>query len=132
MARPVWDAAMFIIPNALYNYYGETRSIENLYPTMLRYLDYLKAKEKDGGYLTFGLGDWVYWKSTTNNTYTSTAYYYLDYTLMARFAGLLGKDAAPYRQKADELKALVNRKFFNPETGVYAEGTQTAQAIALY
>ena len=85
---------MFIIPNALYNYYGETRSIENLYPTMLRYLDYLKAKEKDGGYLTFGLGDWVYWKSTTNNTYTSTAYYYLDYTLMARFAGLLGKDAA--------------------------------------
>ena len=38
----------------------------------------------------------------------------------------------PYRQKADELKALVNRKFFNPETGVYAEGTQTAQAIALY
>ena len=129
---PVWDAAMFIIPNALYNYYGETRSIENLYPTMLRYLDYLKAKEKDGGYLTFGLGDWVYWKSTTNNTYTSTAYYYLDYTLMARFAGLLGKDAAPYRQKADELKALVNRKFFNPETGVYAEGTQTAQAIALY
>ena len=129
---PVWDAAMFIIPNALYNYYGETRSIENLYPTMLRYLDYLKAKEKDGGYQTFGLGDWVYWKSTTNNTYTSTAYYYLDYTLMARFAGLLGKDAAPYRQKADELKALVNRKFFNPETGVYAEGTQTAQAIALY
>ena len=129
---PVWDAAMFIIPNALYNYYGETRSIENLYPTMLRYLDYLKAKEKDGGYLTFGLGDWVYWKSTTNNTYTSTAYYYLDYTLMARFAGLLGKDAAPYRQRADELKALVNRKFFNPETGVYAEGTQTAQAIALY
>ena len=120
------------ILNALYNYYGETRSIENLYPTMLRYLDYLKAKEKDGGYLTFGLGDWVYWKSTTNNTYTSTAYYYLDYTLMARFAGLLGKDAAPYRQRADELKALVNRKFFNPETGVYAEGTQTAQAIALY
>ena len=36
----------------------------------------------------------------------------------------------PLSQKADELKALVNRKFFNPETGVYAEGTQTAQAIA--
>ena len=46
-------------PNALYNYYGETRSIENLYPTMLRYLDYLKAKEKDGGYLPSVYGDWV-------------------------------------------------------------------------
>lgn len=85
MAGPVWDAAMFIIPKLCIIYYGETRSIENLYPTMLRYLDYLKAKEKDGGYLTFGLGDWVYWKSTTNNTYTSTAYYYLDYILMGPF-----------------------------------------------
>ena len=124
---PVWDAVMFIIPNALYDYYGESRSIERLYPTMLRYLDYLKTKEKDG-YLPFGLGDWVYWKATTNNEYTSTAYYYLDYKLMARFASLLGKDAAPYQEKANTLKSLINQKFFNAETGVYAEGTQTAQA----
>lgn len=128
---PVWDAVMFIIPNALYEYYGDTRSIERLFPTMLRYLDYLKTQEKDG-YLPFGLGDWVYWKATTNNEYTSTAYYYLDYTLMARFASLLGKDAAPYQEKANTLKSLINQKFFNAETGVYAEGTQTAQALALY
>lgn len=129
---PVWDAALFIIPNALYNYYGEVRSIQNLYPTMERYLSYLKTREKEGGYLTYGLGDWVYWKATTNNTYTSTAFYYLDYTLMTRFASLLGKDTTLYQQKADELKALINQRFFNPETGIYAEGTQTAQAIALY
>ena len=98
---------------------------------MLRYLDYLKTKEKDG-YLPFGLGDWVYWKATTNNEYTSTASYYLDYKLMARFASLLGKDAAPYQEKANTLKSLINQKFFNAETGVYAEGTQTAQALALY
>ena len=128
---PVWDAVMFVIPNALYDYYGESRSIERLYPTMLRYLDYLKTKEKDG-YLPFGLGDWVYWKATTNNEYTSTAYYYLDYKLMARFASLLGKDATPYQEKANTLKSLINQKFFNAETGVYAEGTQTAQALALY
>lgn len=128
---PVWDAVMFIIPNTLYNYYGTTRSIETLYPTMERYLEYLKTKEKDG-YLTFGLGDWVYWKATTNTEYTSTAYYYLDNLLMARFARLLGKDATPYQQKAEELKNLINLKFFQEETGIYAEGTQTAQAVALY
>lgn len=128
---PVWDAVMFIIPDALYRYYGDTRSIEKIYPTLLRYLEYLKGKEKDG-FLTFGLGDWVYWKATTNNEYTSTAYYYLDYMLMARFAGLLGKEAAPYRQKAEQLKEAINRKFFDPQTGRYAEGTQTAQALALY
>lgn len=128
---PVWDAALFIIPNALYDYYGDTRCIENLYPTMERYMEYLLTKEK-GGFLTFGLGDWVYWNATTNNEYTSTAYYYLDNILMARFAGLLGKDAVPYEQKAAKLKELINSKFFHPETGVYAEGTQTAQAIALH
>jgi len=128
---PVWDAALFIIPNALYDYYGDTRCIENLYPTMERYLEYLKGKEKEG-YLTFGLGDWVYWKATTNNEYTSTAYYYHDYMMMARFAELVGKDATPYKQKADQLRELVNTKFFDSETGIYAEGTQTAQALALY
>lgn len=128
---PVWDAAMFIIPNALYNYYGETRAIEALYPTMEKYLAYLKTKEVDG-MLNYGLGDWVYWKATTPNDYTSTAYYYLDYSLMAKFATLLGKDATPYQQKADEIKTLINKNFFNEETGVYANGTQTAQALALY
>jgi len=128
---PVWDAAMFIIPNALYNYYEDTRCIENLYPTMERYLDYLAIKEKDG-YLTFGLGDWVYWNATTNNEYTSTAYYYYDNKLMARFAKLLGKDHTKYEKKAEELKRLINTKFFNESTNTYAEGTQSAQAVALY
>ncbi|MDR3140912.1 MAG: glycoside hydrolase family 78 protein [Tannerellaceae bacterium] len=129
---PVWDAALFIIPNALYNYYGDTQCIEKIYPVMERYLAYLQAKEKDGGYLPFGLGDWVYWKAVTNYEYTSTAYYYLDYTLMARFAGLTGKDPAPYEQKAARLKELVNAKFFDAAANTYAEGTQTAQALALY
>ena len=30
------------------------------------------------------------------------------------------------------MKKLINNKFFNAETGVYANGTQTAQAVALY
>jgi alpha-L-rhamnosidase len=129
---PVWDAALFIIPNALYNYYADAQCIQNLYPTMERYLSYLQTKEKEGGYLSFGLGDWVYWKAVTNNEYTSTTYYYMDYTLMARFAELTGRDPAPYRQKAARLKELINARFFNAAAHTYAEGTQTAQALALY
>lgn len=128
---PVWDAALFIIPYALYNYYGDTRCIENLYPTMKKYLEYIKTTEKDG-YLPSGLGDWVFWKSTTNVAYTSTSFYYLDHKLMAFFSELLDKDSTPYRKKAETLKELINHKHFNPITGIYAEGTQTAQALALY
>ena len=129
---PVWDAAMFIIPNTLYNYYGTTRSIERLYPTMERYLAFERTLENEEGGVSVGIGDWVFWKTQTNMEYTSTAYYYLDNVLMARVAKLLGKDATPYEKKAAQLKELVNRKFFDAESGLYAGGTQAAQAVALH
>jgi len=128
---PVWDAALFIIPNAMYNYYGNLRCIQNLYPTMERYLKYLNSREKDG-LMSYGIGDWVPWKATTNTNYTSSAYYYWDNVLMARFASLLGKDAMPYQQKAEEIKKLVNNKYFDATKNIYAEGTQAGQAVALY
>lgn len=128
---PVWDAALFIIPTALHNYYGDTRCIEKMYPVCEKYLAYLEPKEKDGLQVN-GIGDWLPYKAQTPTDFTSTAYYYLDYVSMARFATLLGKDAAPYQQKAATIKETFNRKFFNPETGVYANGTQTAQALPLY
>ena len=129
---PVWDAALFIIPNTLYNYYGTTRSIERLYPTMERYLAFEQTFENEEGTLTQGIGDWVFWKTQTNTEFTSTAYYYLDNRLMAYFAKLLGKDGTRYQQKAEQLKALINKKFFDAEKGLYAGGTQASQAVALY
>ena len=129
---PVWDAALFIIPNTLYNYYGTTRSIERLYPTMERYLAFEQTFESEEGTLTQGIGDWVFWKTQTNTEFTSTAYYYLDNRLMAYFAKLLGKDGTRYQQKAEQLKALINKKFFDAEKGLYAGGTQASQAVALY
>ena len=128
---PVWDAALFIIPDALYHYYNDTKAISKVYKTCEIYLDYLMKKEKDG-LLTFGLGDWVYYKAITPNDYTSSCYYYYDYVMMARFATLMGKDATLYQQKSEKIKELINAKYFNSVTGVYANGTQTAQALALY
>lgn len=128
---PVWDAALFIIPNALYQYYGDSRCIQKMIPTLDRYLAYLE-KEEENGLLTFGLGDWVPYKATTNNTYTSTAYYYLDYKLRASFAKILGEDDSRFLAKAEKIRQTVNDHFFNAESNTYAEGTQTAQALALY
>lgn len=128
---PVWDAAMFLIPDALYNYYGDVRCIETLYPAMERYLAYLGTKKRDG-LIPFGIGDWVYWRTTTDTEFTSTAYYYYDNVLMARFARLTGREAKPYSDKAEELRERINARFFDPATGNYAGGTQAAQAVALW
>lgn len=129
---PVWDAALFVIPHALYNYYGEKRCIEQLYPTMQKYLNYLKAQEDENGLVTFGIGDWLSYSAHTPTDFTSSLYYYLDYKLMSHFATLLGKDTTPYIDKAEQLRETINKKYYDPETGLYANGTQTAQALPLY
>lgn len=128
---PVWDAALFIIPNELYDYYGDKQTIMRLYPTMEKYLNYITTKEVDG-LLNFGLGDWLTFKAQTPNTFTSSAYYYQDYKLMARFAEIIGKDFKAYSEKAESIKALINKQFYNSEANIYANGSQTSLALALY
>lgn len=127
---PVWDAGMFIIPYNLYLYYGDKRAIEEIYPVCEKYLKYLQTRETDGK-LTYGIGDWVFYKAKTPTDFTSTAFYRLDNVYMTRFSEILGKDPSPYRKKADELKKLINDTWYNPETSIYANGTQAAQAVAL-
>ncbi len=99
MIGPVWDAALFIIPNNLYKYYGDTRAIEKMWDTCVRYLQYLETREKDGK-LTYGIGDWVFYKAKTDTHFTSTAFYWLDNVLMAKFADLTGHDGTKYRAKS--------------------------------
>ena len=129
---PVWDAAMFIVPMSLYHYYGDTRSIEKLWPVCQKYLDYLASREDKDGTVTYGIGDWVYYKTQTPTDYTTTCYYYLDHLYMARFANLLGKNGTKYAKKAEELKLLIQKKYFDSTKYTYANGSQTAQAVALY
>lgn len=127
----VWDAVIFEIPNAMYNYYGDKRAIEKIYATAERYLQYLAGRENEEGTVTYGLGDWCYYKTITPSEYVVTCYYYRDYILMARFAELLGKDATKYQQKAEYLRELINNKYLDASTGIYSIGRTTAQALPL-
>ena len=130
---PVWDAAMFIIPDALYNYYGDDRAIRKIYNSCARYLEYLKGRENEEGVVAYGLSDWCFWQTQTPNDYTAAAYYYYDNKLMARFARILGKtaDAERYAKKTKELQKYINDKFLDEKTGVYSIGKITAQALPL-
>ncbi len=127
---PTWDSALFIIPYNLYRYYGDTRAIEKLWNTCERYLDYLATREENG-ILTFGVGDWVYYKATTDSHFISTSYYWLDNVLMAKFAELVGRDGSRYNAKAEMLKTLILEKWFDSEKNLFANCTQAAQGVGL-
>lgn len=108
---------LFIIPDALLSYYGEGRCIQRLYPTMQKYLNHLKTQENEKKLAT---------------DFTSSLSYYLVNKLMSRFATLLGNDAIPYIDKAGQLRDIINRKYYDFETGLYANATQNTQALPLF
>lgn len=128
---PVWDAALFVIPEALYNYYGDSRAIERMYPVMEKYFEWARSNEKPDGLFTDGIGDWLSYSAQTPTDYTSSVYYYLDNVRMARFADMLGRDAAPYRAKAEALRDTINARWFDEEAATYANGSQAALGVAL-
>ncbi len=129
---PVWDAAMFIIPYNLYLYYGDKTAIEKVWPMCEKYLAYLKTREDPDGLVSYGIGDWLTWDAKTPTEYTSALFYYYDYRIMKEFSFILNKESSSLMAEEGRLRDAINRKYYNPETGVYASGTQTGQAAALF
>jgi alpha-L-rhamnosidase len=62
-----------------------------------------------------------------------TAYYYLDVSVMAQTAGVLGKqeDARHYAELAEKIKEAFNKKWLDPQQHRYATGTQTCNLVPL-
>lgn len=130
---PSWDSAYPLIVWYLYEYRGDRRMIEKHYPHLVRYVDYVTTRAKDG-IVDYGLDDWVAPKTKTPAAVTNTAYYYVDTLLVAKMAQLLGKtdDAKKYFDQAASIKTAFNAKFYNAQTGQYANGSLTALSCALY
>jgi alpha-L-rhamnosidase len=129
---PAWDSALVIVPWMLYVYQGDRHALENAYPAMMRYVDYMTSRSKDG-LVSHGLGDWVPVKSKTPVEVTSSGYYYLDAQIVARTAELLGKgdDAKKYVALAASIREAFNKSLYKGD-GVYSIGSQTAQSCALH
>lgn len=129
---PVWDAGLFIIPIALYDYYGDTTALSRMYPVMERYMQWLGGLEKEDGTLACGIGDWLPYSTRTPTDFTSTLYAYADYKMMGRVCRILGKSAVEWDCKAETMRDRINGKWFDRSAAIYANGSQAAQAIALY
>ncbi|SMD03631.1 glycoside hydrolase family 78 protein [Pedobacter nyackensis] len=137
---PEWGSTGIILPWYLYKWYGNTEVLRNAYPTMQRYMVYLQTKA-ESNILKQGLGDWYDIgperpgvSQQTPKGVTGTAIYYYNLQLMQKMALLLGKpaDAEKYGNLASLVKQAFNTSFFNRETGQYAAGSQTANAMAIY
>lgn len=135
---PCWDSAYVVIPWYLYLYRGNVGVLERHYENMRRYVDYLTSKSER--YQVFmGLGDWVppYGRAadyTAPATLTSSAYYFYDTVIVSKVAAILGKDAEAkkYAELARNIRKRFNEEFYDPMSGLYAGGSQTALGTALH
>ncbi|MEJ7691984.1 family 78 glycoside hydrolase catalytic domain [Daejeonella sp.] len=129
---PAWDNAMVLIPWYMYQYGGDQRILEKMYPNIKRYVDYLSSRAANH-IVRFGLGDWAPAKTKTPPEITSTAYYYVDAVLLSKMASLLGnvQDEKKYAHLAIQIKEAFNKNYYHGK-GIYDQGSQTALACAIY
>ncbi len=134
---PWWGGMIVYLPWKIYQYYADQRILEESYPAMKKYVDYLTSIS-DNHIVKWGLGDWLEPGSVfpvkTPVPLTSTIAYYHYSNILSKTANLLGKteDEKKYAALADEIKKSYNQTFLNDKTGEYALGSQASQLMSLY
>ncbi|NGM73891.1 alpha-L-rhamnosidase [Sphingobacterium sp. SGL-16] len=128
-----WTSTIAIIPWEIYQFYGDSKLLQDCYENIKRYVDYVEGISVKG-LTTFGRGDWVPVKSTSNLELTSSVYFYVDAKILAEAAKLFDKeeDYQRYYALSEKIKKAINDKFLNRQTGVYASGTQTELSVPLH
>lgn len=128
-----WTSTIAIIPWQIYMFYGDSRLLKDCYENIKRYVNYVD-RTSPSGLTSFGRGDWVPVKSTSNLELTSSIYFYVDATILASAAKLFGQqeDYAKYDALSKKIKKAINDKFLNRSTGIYASGTQTELSMTLH
>lgn len=127
-----WTSTIAIIPWEIYRFYGDSKLLADCYDNIKRYVDYVDRTSPEG-LTSWGRGDWVPVKSRSNLELTSSVYFYVDAKILAEAAKLFGKEADHqyYSALAEKIKNAINKKFLDPETGIYATGTQTELSVPL-
>lgn len=132
-ADPAWGTAYPLLCWYMYEQYGDRRILEENYEGLKSYVEFLRSRAPDNILHYSYYGDWVAVEPTPGE-FVSAAYYFDDVQILEKIANILGKsaDAESYSKLAAEIREAFNRKFFDPNTGNYANGTQTANSLALY
>ncbi len=130
---PDWTSTIAIIPWNIYLFYGDSKILADCYDNIKRYVDHI-TERSPSGLTSWGLGDWVPVKSKSPVELTSSTYYFVDVTILAKAAKLLGyrADHEKYSALAVTIKNALNKKYLNTTTGIYGTGKQTELSVPLY
>ena len=129
---PNWGSALVLVPLKVYQHYGDLEMLEQYYPAMQLYLDYLGSRAS-GYLLNYGLGDWSDLAGTTPVGLTATFGYQQVAAGILQIASALGRteDAETYSALNTHIQQAFHAKYFNSSSQSYAAGSQGCTAAAL-
>jgi alpha-L-rhamnosidase len=129
---PDWAGSIAIIPWTVYQFYGDSKLLFDCYDNIKRYVNRVEEVSPNG-LTSWGLGDWIPFKTMTPQSYTSSIYYYRIVSILANAANLFGKneDEIYYNNLAIKIKDAINQKYLNREKAIYGSGNQTELSTAL-
>jgi alpha-L-rhamnosidase len=136
-----WADVATVVPWALYLSYSDRRVLEEQYPSMKAWVEYMRrqageqliwAGAKYGDWLAFATTRSDYPGATTDKDLIATAYFAHSTELLRAAAQVLGKkeDADSYSALADQIRSAFQKEFVTPN-GRLASNTQTAYSLAL-
>jgi alpha-L-rhamnosidase len=139
-----WGDVAVIVPMTMYTVYGDKRLLETQYPSMKKWVEYIRKKAWDS-YLWKGgskYGDWLFYHPPVNNhtaadgytepDFIATAYYAYSTSLLAKAAKELGKteDEKIYSDLFNKIKEVFIREYVTP-AGRVGTCSQTSYILAL-
>jgi alpha-L-rhamnosidase len=132
---PAWGDAGLIVPWTMYLAYGDTRILEEHYPAMVRWVEYVRGLSTGNLWQTSrgsDFGDWLSIADDTDKAVLASAFYAHAADLVSRAAAILGKDAdaKKYADLFTAIKAAFNTAYVS-NNGTIKSDTQTVYALAL-
>jgi alpha-L-rhamnosidase len=150
---PMWSSTLVHLPWLTYLYFGDPRAMEQNYPAMRRWMDFLATNCKSNVLQWFPgpknivqpewsfLGDWVYpgHQQAPNghdreSLFMNNCYYLYTLKTAARIAQALGHadDAAQFQNQAAAAATAIHATFWDPQAKSYPGDRQTTPASALF
>ncbi len=139
-----WSDASAIIPWNIYNAYGDKKILENQYPSMKKWVDYMKNKSVNSLWNTekFHFGDWLFFRpdddkdgiaAITDKNMIAQCFFAHSTQMLINTAEVLGKtdDVKSYTELLANVKKAYMDEYVTANGGLVSN-TQTAYVLALH
>ncbi len=142
-----WGSAIVNVPFTYYKHYGDMEILNEIYPQMLKYLEYLESHSEDGLVISdrpgvWCLGDWCFPEQAFLNDmnaiklppeFVNTYFYIKSMEKIKEIEDILkiSENKEMLDERIKKKKLAIEKAFYDKETGDFCKNVQGANAFAL-